>query len=93
MFNSVHGRVLLLVVFVENGRFQIDGKGKAMVVADSRANAVRYYFAIKEYLPTLRIKYDSTLLLHKANMFSHGELFGVTFTLPPLHHDYLIQMV
>ena len=36
--------------FLENGRFKIGGKGKAMVVADSRANAVRYYFAIKEYM-------------------------------------------
>ena len=36
--------------FLENGRFQIGGKGKAMVIADSRANAVRYYFAIKEYM-------------------------------------------
>lgn len=36
--------------FLENGRFQIDGKGKAMVIADSRANAVRYYFAIKDYM-------------------------------------------
>ena len=36
--------------FLANGRFQIGGKGKAMVVADSRANAVRYYLAIKQYL-------------------------------------------
>lgn len=36
--------------FLENCRYQINGKGKAMVVADSRANAVRYYFAIKKYL-------------------------------------------
>lgn len=36
--------------FLESGRFQIDGKGKAMVVADSRANAVRYYFAISNYM-------------------------------------------
>lgn len=41
---------MIMSNFVENGRFQIDGKGKAMVVADSRANAVRYYFAIKEYM-------------------------------------------
>ena len=34
--------------FLANGRFQIGGKGKAMVVADSRANAVRYYLAIKQ---------------------------------------------
>ena len=36
--------------FLENGRYQIHGKGKAMVVADSRANAVRYYLAIKNYI-------------------------------------------
>ena len=36
--------------FLENCRYQIGGKGKAMVVADSRANAVRYYLAIEEYL-------------------------------------------
>ena len=36
--------------FLDNGRFQINGTGKAMVIADSRANAVRYYFAIKQYL-------------------------------------------
>ena len=36
--------------FLENCRYQIGGKGKAMVVADSRANAVRYYLAIKKYL-------------------------------------------
>ena len=41
---------MIMSNFLQNGRFQIDGKGKAMVVADSRANAVRYYFAIKEYL-------------------------------------------
>ena len=40
---------LILSNFLENGRFQIGGKGKAMIVADSRANAVRYYFAIKKY--------------------------------------------
>ena len=34
-------------------RYQIGGKGKAMVVADSRANAVRYYLAIKKYLADL----------------------------------------
>jgi len=41
---------MIMANFLHNGRFQIGGKGKAMVVADSRANAVRYYFAIKEYL-------------------------------------------
>lgn len=41
---------MIMTNFLENCRYQIDGKGKAMVVADSRANAVRYYFAIKKYL-------------------------------------------
>lgn len=41
---------MIMSNFLENGRYQIGGKGKAMVVADSRANAVRYYLAIKKYL-------------------------------------------
>ena len=41
---------MIMSNFLHNGRFQIDGKGKAMVIADSRANAVRYYLAIKEYM-------------------------------------------
>lgn len=41
---------LVMDNFLNNGQFRIDGKGKAMVVADSRANAVRYYQAIKEYI-------------------------------------------
>lgn len=41
---------MIMSNFLENGRFQIGGKGKAMVVADSRANAIRYYFAIKDYI-------------------------------------------
>ncbi len=41
---------MIMTNFLENCRYQIDGKGKAMVVADSRANAVRYYFAIKQYI-------------------------------------------
>lgn len=41
---------MIMSNFLDNGRFQISGKGKAMIVADSRANAVRYYFAIKDYL-------------------------------------------
>lgn len=36
--------------FLHNGRHKINGYGKAMVVADSRHNAVKYYFAIKEYI-------------------------------------------
>lgn len=41
---------MIMANFLQNGRFQIDLKGKAMVVADSRANAVRYYLAIKDYI-------------------------------------------
>lgn len=41
---------MIMSNFLENGRYQIHGKGKAMVVADSRANAVRYYLAIKNYI-------------------------------------------
>lgn len=41
---------MIMTNFLENGRYQIHGKGKAMVVADSRANAVRYYLAIKDYI-------------------------------------------
>jgi len=41
---------IIMSNFLHNGRFQIDGKGKCMIVADSRANAVRYYFAVKEYM-------------------------------------------
>lgn len=41
---------MIMSNFLQNGRFKINGHGKAMVVADSRHNAVRYYFAIKDYI-------------------------------------------
>lgn len=41
---------MIMSNFLENGRFTLDCKGKAMIVADSRKNAVRYYLAIKDYL-------------------------------------------
>lgn len=41
---------IIMTNFLENCRYQINGKGKAMVIADSRANAVRYYLAIKKYI-------------------------------------------
>ncbi|MBO5223057.1 MAG: type I restriction endonuclease subunit R [Clostridia bacterium] len=41
---------MIMSNFLDSGRFKINGKAKAMVIADSRANAVRYYFAIKQYL-------------------------------------------
>ena len=41
---------MILSNFLSKGRFTIDGKGKAIIVSDSRANAVRYYLAIKDYL-------------------------------------------
>lgn len=41
---------MIMSNFLSNGRYQINGKGKAMIVADSRANAVRYYLAVKQYI-------------------------------------------
>lgn len=41
---------MIMSNFLHNGRFQIGGKSKAMIVADSRTNAVRYYLAIEEYM-------------------------------------------
>ena len=36
--------------FLSNGRHKIGGKGKAMIVADSRHNAVRYFWAVQQYI-------------------------------------------
>lgn len=36
--------------FLSSGRYKINGHGKAMIVTSSRHNAVRYYFAVKDYL-------------------------------------------
>jgi len=48
---TIHKKTdLIMANFLNNGRFRIDGKAKAMIVADSRHNAVRYYHAIKEYM-------------------------------------------
>lgn len=41
---------LIMDNVLNNGRFRIDGKAKAMVVTDSRPNAVRYYLAILDYI-------------------------------------------
>lgn len=41
---------MIMANFMSSGRYKIDCKGKAMIVADSRANAVRYYLAIKDYI-------------------------------------------
>lgn len=41
---------MIMTNFLQNGRFKINGYGKAMIVADSRHNAVRYYLAIKDYI-------------------------------------------
>lgn len=41
---------MMMANFLENCRYQINNKGKAMVVADSRASAVRYFLAIKNYI-------------------------------------------
>ena len=47
---------MIMSNFLSNGRYQIGGKGKAMVVADSRKNAVRYE-NIKRWLCGIRCKY------------------------------------
>lgn len=36
--------------FLHNGRTKINGHGKAMIVADSRQNAVKYFFEVKDYI-------------------------------------------
>lgn len=41
---------VIMSSFLNNGRCKINGHGKAMIIADSRPNAVRYYYAVKEYL-------------------------------------------
>ncbi len=51
---------MIMANFLQNCRYQIGGKGKAMVVADSRANAVRYYFAIKKYIENHREECEGT---------------------------------
>ncbi|MCV2231216.1 DEAD/DEAH box helicase family protein [Acholeplasma manati] len=48
---TIHKKTeLIMDNFLNNGQFRIDGKAKAMVIADSRPNAVRYYLAIQEYI-------------------------------------------
>lgn len=48
---TIHKKTeLIMDNFLNNGQFRIDGRAKAMVIADSRPNAVRYYQAIKEYI-------------------------------------------
>ena len=51
-YTIAHKTEMIMTNFLENCRYQINKKGKAMVVADSRANAVRYYLAIKKYIET-----------------------------------------
>lgn len=46
--------------FLHNGRLKISGHGKAMVICDSRENAVRFYFAIKEYIKNHRAECQGT---------------------------------
>ena len=41
---------MIMANFLSSGRYTINCKGKAMIVADSRANAVRYFLAIKDYI-------------------------------------------
>ena len=49
---------MILTNFLSNCIYQIGGKGKAMIVSDSRANAVRYYMAIQEYRRSHPEDYD-----------------------------------
>ncbi len=42
--------------FLSNGIHKINGHGKAMVITSSRHNAVRYYYAIKNYIKTHKEK-------------------------------------
>ena len=41
---------MIMTTFLANGRRKIGGKGKAMVVANSRKQALAYYKAIKQYI-------------------------------------------
>ncbi len=41
---------MIMATFLANGRRKIGGKGKAMVVAGSRKQALSYYYAIKKYI-------------------------------------------
>lgn len=45
-----HKTDVIMTNFLESGIKKINHQAKAMVVADSRPNAVRYYFAIKQYI-------------------------------------------
>ena len=45
-----HKTEVIMSNFMQNGIKKINGHGKAMVVADSRHNAVRYFFAIRDYI-------------------------------------------
>ena len=41
---------MIMSTFLSNGRKKIGGKGKAMVVANSRLQALKYYYAIRKYI-------------------------------------------
>ena len=45
-----HKTDVIMSNFMQSGIKKINGHAKAMVVADSRHNAVRYYWAIKDYI-------------------------------------------
>ena len=45
-----HKTDVIMSNFMQSGIKKINGHGKAMVVADSRHNAVRYFWAIKDYI-------------------------------------------
>lgn len=54
---------ILMDNFLNNGRYKINGHGKAMVVTSSRHNAVKYFFAIKDYIKQNPEKCDRTDVL------------------------------
>ena len=72
---------MIMANFLENGRYQIHGKGKAMVVADSRANAVRYYLAIKNYIKNHAKECNGTdVMIAFSGEVTLPENLGVTYT-------------
>ena len=71
---------MIMENFLNNGRRKINGLGKAMVVTDSRQNAVRYFFAIKEYIKKHKIECEGCDVL---------VAFSGTVWLDGMNHDEL----
>ena len=76
---------MIMSNFLESGRFQINGKGKAMIIADSRANAVRYYFAVKEYMKNHPVESQGCGVL--VAFSGTVSLDGVEYSEPSLNFD------